>query len=105
MTKNLTFNATIEVKETTKFSNQPLTIPALFVVTVPAKYKIPESTTNQVYIILGTAVLLLLVVLVVLVWKLKAKQKTDSGNFLIFWCNNYKYTLWLYLLKYFYYFL
>ena len=84
MTKNLTFNATIEVKEITEFSNQPLTIPAHFVVTVPAKYKIPESTTNQVYIIFGTAVLLLLVVLVVLVWKLKAKQKTDSGNFLIF---------------------
>ena len=84
ITKNSTFNATIKIRETTTFPDQPLSIPAHFVVTVPAKYEIPKSMTNLIYITLGIAVSLLLVVVVVLVWKLKAKKKTDSGNFLVF---------------------
>ena len=85
ITENSTFNATVKVRETTKFPEEPLNIPVQFVVTVPASYEPQKSTMNLVYIALGTIVFLLSAVFIVLVWqKFEAKKKTETGGLPVF---------------------
>ena len=59
MTKNLEFNATIKVKEPTKFPNETLKIPVQVFVTVPAKSEDCDQCINLIIVAFCLVVILL----------------------------------------------
>ena len=80
ITQNLTFNATIEVKENTTFPNEKLEIPLQVTITIPDDFKALNATDTST--VIGIVVsLLILIAVVALVWKFKVKNKSKGNLF------------------------
>ena len=80
--ENVSFNTTIQVKETTKFANEILEIPLQVVITVPPNYKPLKSTSDSTSAVIGIIVSLLITVFIVaLAWKMKT-NKQSKGSFI-----------------------
>ena len=78
----MTFNLTIQLKESSKFPNEMLEIPLQIVVFVPYNFKFLKAANNSNSAVIGVVVFLLVLAAVVgVVWKLKvAKNKGNCIN-------------------------
>ena len=80
ITQNLTFNATIQVQENTKFPNEKLEIPLQVFITMPADFETLNATETST--VIGIVVSLLILIAVVgLVWKFKLRNKSKGNLF------------------------
>ena len=71
----MTFNLTIQLKESTKFPNEMLEIQLQFVVFVPHNFNFLKAANNSNSAVIGIVVFLLVLAAVVsIVWKLKAAK-------------------------------
>ena len=71
----MTFNLTIQLKESSKFPNEMLEIPLQIVVFVPYNFKFLKAANNSNSAVIGVVVFLLVLAAVVsIVWKLKAAK-------------------------------
>jgi len=79
ITKNKTFNATIQLKESSKFSDEMLKIPLQIVVFVPYNFKFLKAANNSNSVVVGVIVFLLVLAAVVgVVWKFKVGKSKEK---------------------------